>query len=224
MKWLVRLTFLLLLGQLGGVFAQDAQTLERNERIRKRWNRSLVNNENYIFNKEANNLLAQTIESLEPGKALCVAMGQGRNALYLAKKGWEVSGFDLADEAIDYALESAAQYNLSLHTEIASFDSYDFGESQWDLITWLYGGCLQVDGIVSKLKKALKPKGIFVFEFFHRQAGIEMGRPEFGCKTNAIKDMFSKDGFEILLYEEKEGVADYGMQPNMLIYMVVSKL
>ena len=205
-------------------FAQNLSIEERNERIRQRWNRSLVDNENYVFNKEANNLLANTTNGLEPGSALVVAMGQGRNALFLARNGWQVTGFDLADKAVAFAEAAAEKEGLKLTTKIESFDTYDFGEGQWDLITWLYGGCLAIDDITAKLKRGLKPGGLFVFEFFHREAGIEMGRPTFGCEANSIKEMFENEGgFEVLLYEEKEGIADYGMDKQKLIYMVLSR-
>ena len=205
-------------------FSQTLTIEERNERIRQRWNRSLVDNENYVFNKEANNLLAATTDGVDPGNALVVAMGQGRNALFLAKKGWQVTGFDLADKAVAYAEAQANKEGLEITTKIESFDTFDFGDGQWDLITWLYGGCLGVEDITAKLKKGLKPGGLFVFEFFHREAGIGMGRPRFGCEANSIKEMFEKEGgFEVLLYEEKEGVADYGMDEQKLIYMVLSK-
>ena len=199
-------------------------TEERNQRIRDRWNRSLVDDTNYSFNKEANNLLVQTSSSVKPGKALCVAMGQGRNALFLARNGWEVTGFDLADRAVAQAKAKALEENLSLTTHIASFENFEYGSEQWDLISWLYGGCLNIDGISAKIKESLKPGGLFIFEFFHREAGISMDRPSFGCTTNSIRDMFVHEGgFEILLYEEKEGVADYGLDKHKLIYMVISK-
>lgn len=225
MKHYIKIIFLLSLFCLIQLQAQTTLTIEeRNERIRDRWNRSLVDDTSYTFNKEANNLLAQTTHTLKPGKALCVAMGQGRNALYLARNGWKVTGFDLADRAVAYAEKKASEEGLELTTAIESFDTFDFGTSKWDLITWLYGGCLQVDGIAAKIETALKPGGLFVFEFFHREAGIEMGRPQFGCEKNTIKELFENaGGFEILLYEEKEGTADYGLDQNKLIYMVLSK-
>ena len=198
---------------------------ERNEQIRQRWNRSLVGNSAYTFNKKVNNLLKQTTDSLPTGKALCVAMGQGRNALHLARNGWEVTGFDLADEAVAFAVAQAKEENIILNTQIASFDDYDFGEKKWDLITWLYGGCLEVEDITEKIKAGLKPGGLFVFEFFHRDAGLSMDRPTFGCAANTIKEKFTAEGgFEILLYKEKEGVADYSLKPYKLIYLVASKL
>lgn len=205
----------------------SAQTLsieERNERIRERWNRSLVDNENYHFNKQPNMLLTTTVAGVAPGRALVVAMGQGRNALALARKGWSVTGFDLADKAIAYAEAEAKKQGVALNTRIESFETFDYGTSQWDLITWLYGGCLDIEGIAGTLKNALKPGGLFVFEFFHREAGLGMGRPQFGCEADSVKELFlAEGGFEVLLYEEKEGTADYGMDTQKLIYMVLSK-
>jgi hypothetical protein len=92
-------------------------------------------------------------------------------------------------------------------------------------MTWLYGGCLDDDGIVKKIKSALKPGGLLVFEFFHRDAGLEMDRPAFGCEESEIKDRLTKEGgFKILLYEEKEGIADYSLENYKLVYLVASKL
>ena len=205
-------------------FSQSMTLEERNQRIRDRWNLSLVDNEDYVFNKQPNRLLTTTVESVTPGRALVVAMGQGRNALFLAREGWQVTGFDLADRAVAAAEEQARKEGIPLATRIESFETFDYGTEQWDLITWLYGGCLGIDGIAATLKKALKPGGLFVFEFFHREAGIGMGRPNFGCEAEAIRGMFTREGgFEVLLYEEKEGTADYGMDTQKLIYMVLSK-
>src|SRR5687767_2540931 len=46
------------------------------------------------FNIEPNKLLADAVKGRKPGKALDVAMGQGRNSVYLASQGWSVTGFD----------------------------------------------------------------------------------------------------------------------------------
>ena len=196
----------------------------RREQIRMRWNKSLVHDTAYTFSKEANMLLQETIMDLPSGKALDVAMGQGRNALFLASRGWEVTGFDLADEAVNYAKEKAKANNLKITTSISDMETYDYGTDKWDLITWIYGGCLEVDQIAEKIKTSLKSGGLFLFEFFHRDAGLAMGRPEFGCETDAIKNKFIKvGGFTIIRYEEKTGIADYSLQPYKLIYFVARK-
>ena len=57
------------------------------------WNRVLTA-ENPRFNTEPNAFLVRMIEGREPGRALDVGMGQGRNAIWLAREGWKVTGFD----------------------------------------------------------------------------------------------------------------------------------
>ena len=224
-KNLLLLTIVILSCSFSMLYGQAEMTVEeRNERIRQRWNRSLVNNPDYKFNKEANELLVQTISGIPQGKALCIAMGQGRNALYLARNGWDVTGFDLADEAIAFADKRAEAEGIKVETHVISADDFDYGSNQYDLITHIYAGCLYFDDITNKIHEALKPGGLLVFEFFHREAGIGMDRPNFGCEANAIlKKVLDQGGFEIVLYEEKEGRADYGLDQNKLVYMVASK-
>lgn len=50
------------------------------------------------FNLKPNRLLVETVKEIKPGHALDVGMGQGRNAIYLAQQGWEVTGIELSDE------------------------------------------------------------------------------------------------------------------------------
>jgi SAM-dependent methyltransferase len=53
-------------------------------------------------------LVVSAIDGRKPGKALDFGMGQGRNAVFLALQGWDVTGFDLADEAVRIANGNAA--------------------------------------------------------------------------------------------------------------------
>ena len=58
------------------------------------------------FKTEPNRLLMETVDGRKPGRALDVGMGQGRNALALARLGWDVTGFDVS--AVGLAEASAA--------------------------------------------------------------------------------------------------------------------
>ena len=195
------------------------------EAERKRWNEALVTDTTYHFRKEVNSFLAGTIQGRKPGKAVDVAMGQGRNAIYLAKKGWDVTGFDIADEALAYAKKEAEKEHVKLKVVQQGQEEFDFGTNQWDLISYIYSGCIEdVPGIAARMKKGLKPGGIIVFEFFHRDAGIAMKRSDFGCPTNAEKDELLKiGGFKITTYYEKAGISDYGLENNKLVYMIAEK-
>jgi 2-polyprenyl-3-methyl-5-hydroxy-6-metoxy-1,4-benzoquinol methylase len=52
------------------------------------------------FEKQPNRLLVDAVAKRKPGRALDVAMGQGRNALYLASRGWKVTGVNFSDEGV----------------------------------------------------------------------------------------------------------------------------
>src|SRR5262245_4000274 len=62
------------------------------------------------FNLKPNRLLVEAVKEVKPGLALDVGMGQGRNALYLAQQGWEVTGIDLAGEGIRKAREQGKEW------------------------------------------------------------------------------------------------------------------
>jgi SAM-dependent methyltransferase len=207
-------------------FCQNApiDSAER-ERERVRWNNALVKDTSYHFKKEVNSFLAASIKGRKPGKAVDVAMGQGRNAIYLAKMGWDVTGYDIADEALNYAKTEAAKQHVKLTVVQQGSEEFNFGLEQWDLISFIYAGCIEdVPGLAERMKKGLKHHGIIVFEFFHRDTGIAEGRNDFGCPGNAEKDALLKlGGFKIISYQEKFAISDYGLHNSKLIFMLAEK-
>ncbi|UXE67077.1 MAG: methyltransferase domain-containing protein [Chryseotalea sp. WA131a] len=212
--------FLLLLSKSG--YAQveqiDSTQLER-ERIR--WNRSLTKDTAYKFNKNPNQLLVESIKGKRPGKALDLGMGQGRNTIYLAKVGWDVTGIDIANEAVDFANTRAKEEKINIATELIPIEQFQFGVNKWDLIVHVYEGCLDDEKRIQKIIMSLKPRGIFVFEFFHREAGLQINRPDFGCISNSVKKIILKaGGLSIVRYSEEIGIADYGLKQNRLVKLV----
>ena len=66
------------------------------------------------FTTDPSAFLVTMTKDLKPGRALDVAMGQGRNVLYLASKGWDVTGFDVAEEGLKIAQANAARSGLGI--------------------------------------------------------------------------------------------------------------
>lgn len=124
------------------------------------WNRFFTS-PNPGFNTEPNAFLVSVAEKRKPGRALDVGMGEGRNALYLAKLGWDVTGFDPAEKAVALAQERAKKLGLKIKTEIAYDTDFDFGREQWDLIlfSWVAPG-----RAAAKAVEGLKPGGVIVLE------------------------------------------------------------
>ncbi len=161
-----------------GQAATQAPTAEapkktRAERIRETWNR-VYEEEGGPVNKAPSDLLVAAVQGRTPGTALDLGMGEGRNALFLAERGWQVTGVDLADKALAQAQARAKARGLHIRTEAADLDVFDFGESQWDVIASFYIHAWHTGSktdVPARLSAALKPGGLLVVEGFARGVG-----------------------------------------------------
>jgi hypothetical protein len=106
------------------------------------WNRLSYNRAyrepNSIFSPEPNAFLQRIATATKPGKALDVGMGQGRNTIWLAQHGWDVTGYDPAEEGIRVANEEARRRGLSIHAIVSDSENFDHGRDKWDLIVMTY--------------------------------------------------------------------------------------
>jgi tellurite methyltransferase len=108
-----------------------------------------------------NPLLIETAKRLQPGKALDLACGTGRNALWLAEQGWSVTAVDGAPAAIQILRQGAADRGLSIDARVADLESgeYPIEPSTWDLIAISY--YLQRD-LFEPAKRGLAPGGVIL--------------------------------------------------------------
>ena len=106
-------------------------------------------------------LLVSTASNLVPGKALDLACGTGRNALWLAEHGWEVTAVDGASAAIEILQTRAMERALKIDAIIADLEKGEFEikPSRWDLITICY--YLQRD-LFEPAKRGVAPGGLLI--------------------------------------------------------------
>jgi SAM-dependent methyltransferase len=106
-------------------------------------------------------LLVETAKKLVPGAAIDLACGAGRNALYLADRGWEVTAVDGSETAIELLEKRSAARALKVHAEVADLTDPNFTllPDAFDLILIAY--YLQRD-LFSKVKTAVRPGGVIV--------------------------------------------------------------
>jgi SAM-dependent methyltransferase len=183
---------------------------------RDQWNEIYRNS--IGFNKLPNQLLVDTVAKLQPGTALDVAQGEGRNALYLAQQGWKVTGVDFSDEGLRLAKGRAEELKVSIDTVNADLATYEFGESKWDLITLIYAG--DDPSWPEKIKRALRPGGTVVIEYFHLN-DVE-GQIDGSFARGELAKMFA-DGFKIIRDDIVDGVPDWAMDKASLVRFVATK-
>jgi len=162
------------------------------------------------FTTDPSAFLVAMTKGLKPGKALDVAMGQGRNVLYLASKGWDVTGFDIADEGLKAAQASAARAGLTIKTVKAGWDDFDFGHGQWDLICFIYTDAPVMDPhFIARVREGLKTGGLLLMDRPYRSLDHpEANWPDTDAdKANAWLKTWSD--LQIVYYEDITGVGDW---------------
>lgn len=137
--------------------------------------------------------------AVKPGRALDVATGEGRNALYLAARGFRVDAIDHSSAALAAAREAARAKHLEVNFIEADLERADLPAAAYDLIV----NFNYLDrALVPKIKNALKPGGRVVFETFlvdQKEIGHPKN-PDYLLVHNELLDLFRD--FRVLYYRE----------------------
>jgi SAM-dependent methyltransferase len=106
-------------------------------------------------------LVIKTARGLLPGRALDLACGAGRNALWLAAHGWTVTAVDGSKVAVDILRSRAEEQRVPVNARIADLEKHEFDieTDSWDLIAICY--YLQLD-LIESSKRGVKPGGVLL--------------------------------------------------------------
>ena len=197
MKFHNRIKFLrasLIIGLLVFIFASPANSKPKDK---DRWNKK-YDTEVYLFGEKPIPFLVDNIHILKKGKALDVAMGEGRNGVYLATQGFDVTGFDISEKGLEKAHALAAKNNVKIKTQVVDLETVELEPNSYDLIICTY---YMNRGLFKKFYDALKPEGIVLVETYNIDY---LKYREFNAKwalnTNELLDIFK--GMRIHRYRD----------------------
>jgi SAM-dependent methyltransferase len=144
----------------------------------------------FVYGTEPNIFLREQIDKLIPGKALFLAEGEGRNAVYASNSGWEVDAVDFSESAKDKALKLAEVFKVKINYEVCDLNDYKFTENLYDLIVLIFVH-LPLDlrrNVFNKSILSLKQNGKMIIEVFSKeQINNSSGGPQ------SIELLYSED-------------------------------
>jgi len=142
---------------------------------REDWNARYAQKE-LVWSAEPNRLFATEVATLPPARALDLACGEGRNAVWLAEQGWRVTGVDFSDVALAKAAELAASRGVDVEWVVADVLEHEPEARAFDLAALLYLQLPRDDLLraVRSAARAVAPGGTLVV-LGHDTTNLERG-------------------------------------------------
>lgn len=153
------------------------------------------------FGNQPISILKEFISSIPVGRALVPAMGEGRNAIYLAKKGFNVEGIDISEVAVQQALSDAKAQHVNMKATVKDLKQAKFADQTYDLIVV----SLYYDrDFILRIKNSLKKGGWFII--YNKLTNPKHARSDspddFYVKPNELKELFKEKDYKIKTYRE----------------------
>jgi len=187
---------------------------------KKRWDERFGRKE-FALGKEPNPFLKKHIYLLPKGKALDMATGEGRNAVFLAQNGFEVDAVDISEKGLRKARKLAREKGVKVNALLVDLDHYQIEKDRYDLIANFY---FLKRRLIPKIREGLKKGGKVIFETYlleHRK--LATGGPKqakYFLKPNELLRLF-KD-FRILFY--REGIIREGGKRKAVASLIAQKI
>ncbi len=201
--------------------------LEQNQRWNERYQQ-----DGYYYGRDANDFLKSKAALFTPGKkVLCLAEGEGRNAVFIAKQGCQVTAVDFSAVGLEKLQKLAAENSVTIETTCANLRHYEMGQNKWDIIVsvWCHLPSELRRLVHARVPDALKSNGHFLLEAYTpNQIGKNTGGPiELDRVMTAAALKVELSGLKIIELQEterqiSEGVGHNGM--SSVVQMLAQKI
>lgn len=173
------------------------------------WEKEYRSVEN-LWGYTPNHVLSTYIDIIpRSGKILDIGIGEGRNAFFFAKQGYEVEGIDISETAINRCVEQAEKYNLPIDAKVGDIREYEVKKDNYSLIILSnvlnFFSVEDIVTIISKLKTGLKENGLIYINVFDNEEPSLLKAKE-RCKQVA----------EFTYYDEKNRMYHHYFTENEL--------
>jgi SAM-dependent methyltransferase len=205
-------------------------TLSAMQRLQAFWDERYSSDE-FAYGTAPNGFLVQMAARIRSGgRVLCLAEGEGRNSVWLAQRGMQVTAVDVSGRGLRKAQEFARQAQVTIETVLADVTRFDLGVDRWDAIVsiFLHLPPKTRRALHDRCLAALKAGGVFIYEAYgHEQLRYGTGGPKEPELLPTFEDVLDElRGFRIEhrfagTREVQEGRLHNG--PGYVVQMVAAK-
>jgi SAM-dependent methyltransferase len=196
------------------------------------WNKRF-DTPDYIFGRAPNEYLqTQATRFLKKGDTvLCVADGEGRNSVWLAKQGMQVDAFDLSEVALKKAIALAKEEMAQVQFGLASSDTWNWELNHYDAVVGIFiqfADPVMRARLFAQMASTLRPGGVLIIQgYTPKQLEFKTGGPsilEHLYTDDMVRDLIGDlDIIDLCVYEKVlcEGPKHTGM--SALLGLVARK-
>ena len=181
----------------------------------QRWNGRFAA-EGFVFGTSPNVFLASQAPRLARGmRALCVADGEGRNSVWLARQGLEVTAFDFSPVGLAKAKKFAERAGVKIDYRLSTTENWNWDERQYDVVAAIFfqfAAPPERKRIFEGIVRALKPGGLLILQ------GYGPGQLKYGTGgPKKIENLYTEEllrqsfaALEILHLASHDDIVDEG--------------
>ena len=144
------------------------------------WNLRYGDSE-YFYGTKPNDFLRENAHFLPDGPVLCLADGEGRNSVFLASEGRDVSSVDISEVGVEKTKNLATSMGVAVNAQVGDLANFDMGKNRWMGIVSIFAHLPETlrRDVHSRVIESLAPGGIFLLEAYTvAQIGRGTGGPQ----------------------------------------------
>ena len=168
----------------------------------------IYSDEEYVYGKDPNEFLKKIASMIPDGPVLCLAEGEGRNAVYLSQLGHRVTAVDQSVAGLAKALSLAEAQGVAIEMVHSDLENYTIPSDSWSGIISIFAHLPQAlrRKVHSKVVHGLKPGGIFILEAYTpAQLALGTGGPKIPEMLMTLTSLREElQGLDLLVSQEIE--------------------
>ena len=122
----------------------------------------------YLYGTEPNDFLRAEAGQIPSGPVLCLAEGEGRNAVFVASLGHEVTAVDLSARGLEKTQALADAQGVQVETTLADLEHYEIEAESWSGIVAIFMHLPPTlrAAVLGRVVEGLRPGGVFLMEAY----------------------------------------------------------